>query len=96
MKLSKKKMVLMSFMLFSLFFGAGNLIFPPFLGQNAGSHTLPAMLGFLATAVVLLVVNLLEKSERASRMGTKREAGTAGEAGSRREPAENRRRCPAS
>ena len=36
MKLSKKKMVLMSFMLFSLFFGAGNLIFPPFLGQNAG------------------------------------------------------------
>ena len=36
MKLGKKKMVLVSFMLFSLFFGAGNLIFPPFLGQNAG------------------------------------------------------------
>ena len=53
MKLSRNKMLLVSFMLFSLFFGAGNLIFPPFLGQNAGSHTLPAMLGFLATAVVL-------------------------------------------
>ena len=55
MKLSRNKMLLVSFMLFSLFFGAGNLIFPPFLGQNAGSHTLPAMLGFLATAVVLPV-----------------------------------------
>ncbi len=39
MKLSRNKMLLVSFMLFSLFFGAGNLIFPPFLGQNAGSHT---------------------------------------------------------
>ena len=58
MKLSRNKMLLVSFMLFSLFFGAGNLIFPPFLGQNAGSHTLPAMLGFLATAVVLLVAGL--------------------------------------
>ena len=39
MKLDRKKMLLISFMLFSLFFGAGNLIFPPFLGQNAGSST---------------------------------------------------------
>ena len=30
MTLGKRKMVLVSFMLFSLFFGAGNLIFPPF------------------------------------------------------------------
>ena len=36
MKLTKKQILLVSFMLFSLFFGAGNLIFPPFLGQNAG------------------------------------------------------------
>ena len=43
MKLSRNKMLLVSFMLFSLFFGAGNLIFPPFLGQNAGSHTPAAM-----------------------------------------------------
>ena len=59
MKLSRNKMLLVSFMLFSLFFGAGNLIFPPFLGQNAGSHTLPAMLGFLATAVVLPVLGVV-------------------------------------
>lgn len=59
MKLSKRKMLLISFMLFSLFFGAGNLIFPPFLGQNAGKNTLPAMLGFLITAVVLPVLGVV-------------------------------------
>lgn len=59
MKLTKKNMVLVSFMLFSLFFGAGNLIFPPFLGQNAGELTLPAMAGFLATAVVLPVLGVI-------------------------------------
>lgn len=55
MKLSKKNMVLAS-CLFSMFFGAGNLIFPPFLGQNAGEQTLMALLGFLVTAVVLPVL----------------------------------------
>lgn len=46
-------------MLFALFFGAGNLIFPPFLGQNAGRNTLPAMAGFLATAVILPVLGVV-------------------------------------
>lgn len=59
MKLNGKKMVLISFMLFSLFFGAGNLIFPPFLGQNAGTQTVPALIGFLATAVVLPVLGVI-------------------------------------
>lgn len=48
MKLNKKNMVVISFMLFSLFFGAGNLIFPPFLGQNAGEHTFTAILIYLS------------------------------------------------
>ena len=59
MKLNKKNMVVIRFMLFSLFFGAGNLIFPPFLGQNAGEHTFTAMAGFLLTAVVLPVFGVL-------------------------------------
>ena len=59
MKLSKQKMLVVSFMLFSLFFGAGNLIFPPFLGQNAGNHTPLALLGFLITAVVLPVLGVI-------------------------------------
>ena len=63
MKLGKRKMLLVSFMLFSLFFGAGNLIFPPFLGQNAGSSTPFAMLGFLITAVVLPVLGVIVVAE---------------------------------
>ena len=59
MKLTKRKMLTVSFMLFSLFFGAGNLIFPPFLGQNAGEATMSAMIGFLATAVVLPVLGVV-------------------------------------
>ena len=45
MKLSRRNMQTVSFMLFSLFFGAGNLIFPPFLGQNAGTAAPAAMIG---------------------------------------------------
>ena len=59
MKLSKKSLLVVSFMLFSLFFGAGNLIFPPFLGQNAGSNMVPAILGFLTTAVMLPVLGVV-------------------------------------
>lgn len=59
MKLGKKQLTTVSFMLFSLFFGAGNLIFPPFLGQNAGTQTLPAIIGFLITAVVLPVLGVV-------------------------------------
>lgn len=59
MKLGKKKMVLVSFMLFSLFFGAGNLIFPPFLGQNAGDKMPFAIASFLITAVALPVLGVI-------------------------------------
>lgn len=37
--------------LFSMFFGAGNLIFPPFLGAQAGTNTWIAMAGFAVTAI---------------------------------------------
>lgn len=59
MKLTGKKMLLISFMLFSLFFGAGNLIFPPFLGQNAGNQTMLSTIGFLVTGVVLPVLGVI-------------------------------------
>ena len=59
MKLTKTNITMASFMLFSMFFGAGNLIFPPFLGQNAGSATFSATMGFLITAVVLPVLGVV-------------------------------------
>lgn len=63
MKLGTKKMILITFMLFSLFFGAGNLIFPTFLGQNAGSNTPIGMLGFIITAVILPVLGVIVVSK---------------------------------
>ena len=43
-KLSGRKLLLIGFTLFSMFFGAGNLIFPPDLGAKAGIHFWPAFL----------------------------------------------------
>lgn len=51
--MSKKTVLFSGFMLFSLFFGAGNLIFPPILGFESGSNFAPAIIGFLITAVLL-------------------------------------------
>lgn len=50
-KLSRKNTLFVSLTLFSLFFGAGNLIFPPFLGESSGSHTILSLAGFYITAV---------------------------------------------
>lgn len=51
--MSKKNILFSGFMLFSLFFGAGNLIFPPLVGLEAGTHFGPAITGFLITGVLL-------------------------------------------
>lgn len=57
--LSMKNRLIIGFTLFSMFFGAGNLIFPPLLGAEAGSSTFPAMIGMLLTAVVLPVLAVM-------------------------------------
>lgn len=44
---------------FSLFFGAGNLIFPPFLAAQAGQNTWPAMAGFCLTAIGFPVLGIM-------------------------------------
>ncbi|SDO01777.1 branched-chain amino acid transport system II carrier protein [Halobacillus aidingensis] len=46
-------------MLFGLFFGAGNLIFPIQLGQMAGTSFWPALIGFLVTAIALPLMGIL-------------------------------------
>lgn len=52
-KLSKSELVFTASMLFGLFFGAGNLIFPIHMGQLAGTNLLKAIAGFLITGVGL-------------------------------------------
>ncbi len=58
-KLSRKKQLLFGVTLFSMFFGAGNLIFPPYLGYQAGREALPAFLGFAASAVGLPILGVI-------------------------------------
>ena len=57
--LTKKQYFVVSSMLFALFFGAGNLIFPIHLGQLAGAQWVTAGLGFLVTAVLLPLLSVL-------------------------------------
>ncbi len=46
-------------MLFAFFLGAGNIIFPPLAGQLAGENLMPAMFGFLLTAVGLPLITIV-------------------------------------
>lgn len=55
MRLTKQTLIT-AFALFSLFFGAGNLILPPFLGYNAGSGWVVVLLGFTLSAVVIPIL----------------------------------------
>ncbi len=52
-KLTFREMMAVASMLFGLFFGAGNLIFPASLGQMAGGQMWLAVAGFLITGVGL-------------------------------------------
>lgn len=54
-----KKSFITGFALFSMFFGAGNLILPPFLGMNAGSSWWLVVIGFLISAVVLPMLGIV-------------------------------------
>lgn len=54
--MKKNDLLFIGFMLFSMFFGAGNLIFPPFLGIQSGTSYWTAILGFIVTGVGLPVI----------------------------------------
>ncbi|MGK2960327.1 MAG: branched-chain amino acid transport system II carrier protein [Candidatus Malihini olakiniferum] len=58
-RLASKDIVALGFMTFALFVGAGNIIFPPIVGLQAGEHVWMAALGFLLTAVGLPVLTVV-------------------------------------
>ncbi|MCU5746944.1 branched-chain amino acid transport system II carrier protein [Staphylococcus sp. SQ8-PEA] len=58
-KLSFKEIIFIGSMLFGLYFGAGNLIFPIHLGQTAGAHVWLANLGFLLAAIGLPFLGII-------------------------------------
>ena len=57
-RLNIKQRVLVAATLFGMFFGAGNLIFPVHLGQLAGRNAVPAMIGFIITAVGIPILGV--------------------------------------
>ena len=57
--LNTRARVVMTFTFFSMFFGAGNLIFPPFVGAQAGSAAVPAAIGFIVSAVGLPILGVM-------------------------------------
>ncbi len=57
--LSPRQSVAVGITLFSMFFGAGNLILPPMLALQAGTSTVPAMIGFLAAGIGLPVLGIV-------------------------------------
>lgn len=57
-RLTLQQRLLVAATLFGMFFGAGNLIFPVHLGQLAGRNVLPAMVGFIVTAVTIPILGV--------------------------------------
>ena len=65
---SRKDIIVLGMMIFALFLGAGNIIFPPMEGYTAGQHWATAALGFVVTGVLmpfitLVIVSVLGRGE---------------------------------
>ena len=54
----KKDIIIVGFALFSVFFGASNLIFPPFIGVTSGSEWLTSFLGFVLGDVGIILLSI--------------------------------------
>lgn len=58
-QLKSRDIIALGFMTFALFVGAGNIIFPPMVGLQAGENVWMAAFGFLITAVGLPVLTVI-------------------------------------
>ena len=76
---NNSRVIAIGLMLFALFFGAGNLIFPSSMGQNAGYNVWWSVLGFVISGVGLPLAGVLamgysgchDLRQLASRVGPK-------------------------
>lgn len=72
-KLSINQTLLVGSLLFGLYFGAGNLIFPIELGQNSGNNLYKVVLGFIISGVGLpllgVVASAISKNDSLFEMG---------------------------
>lgn len=61
-----KDILIIGFALFSMFFGAGNLIFPPYIGISSGSSWLISFLGFILADVGIILLSIIAISKAGS------------------------------
>lgn len=57
--MSTKQVIMVGFTLFAMFFGAGNLIFPPALGFSSGEYFWTAIIAFVLTGVGLPLLGVI-------------------------------------
>lgn len=58
-KLNAKQLLSVSLTLFAIFFGAGNMIFPPAMGQLAGTNFISALAGFIVTDAGIAILGMI-------------------------------------
>ena len=63
-KIKVSQILISGFALFAIFFGAGNLIFPPYLGLKSADQWFLASLGFNLSDSVLILIGILAISRR--------------------------------
>ena len=51
--------LVIGFALFAMFFGSGNLIFPPYLGRNIGAAFWRGLIGFMITGIGLPLLSVM-------------------------------------
>lgn len=52
--------IIVGLALFAIFFGAGNLIFPPSIGNSAGESWISALMGFSLTVLFYLCLRCMQ------------------------------------
>lgn len=58
-KLTMRQILSLTLTLFAVFFGAGNMIFPPAMGQLAGENYLQALAGFILTDAGIALLGMI-------------------------------------
>ncbi|MDQ0178523.1 branched-chain amino acid transport system II carrier protein [Bacillus chungangensis] len=65
----RKDTIILGLALFSIFFGAGNMIFPPYIGVLTGENYLYALFGFFITGIFLPHLGLIVVSSLGGTLG---------------------------
>lgn len=67
MEIKRKDIIVCGFALFAIFFGAGNMIFPPYLGVLSGDRWFTAAFGFLMSDPVLPILGVIVTAQLGGR-----------------------------